>query len=456
MKCPNCGYLFENGRVCQKCNSDIYLYIKTVNASTRLYNKALELAQTVDLSEAEINLEKSIEFNKYNVDARNLLGIVYLEKGKVGDALKEWVISSSIKKENNRASEYVENLYKNARSMDKMNDAVRMYNKSIVHIKNGSVDLAIIGLKKALGFNKKLVDAYNLLGLCYIETKKYNTAKKYLNKAIKIDSNNEITKKYISYINSLNKSNKNNPEDVEIEDNTDKKNNLTYREHKKRFSPIGRGEIIAFLIGGICTTLLLFTLVVPSMVENRDNHINNLTNSLNENGVEGSKNDIDSLIKENDTLKNQVNELQNKVDSQENMSKLDNAISLMNDGNYLDSANTLLNINKDLLSDEYISKYEETVQNLYPKVSKDLFNDGKRDFINNNFSKAQISLENCLKFANGEDFVDDTIYYLGKIAEKNSDFETAKLYYERVLSEFPNSNQAINAENSINNILNSQ
>ena len=43
----------------------------------------------------------SITINKKNIDARNLLGLVYCEMGDVVEALSEWVISKNIQPDNN-------------------------------------------------------------------------------------------------------------------------------------------------------------------------------------------------------------------------------------------------------------------------------------------------------------------------------------------------------------------
>lgn len=51
--------------------------------------------------------------NKFNTKARNLLGLVYFEKGLVADALREWVMSSNLDKQDKTAGEYLEKLQKN-------------------------------------------------------------------------------------------------------------------------------------------------------------------------------------------------------------------------------------------------------------------------------------------------------------------------------------------------------
>ena len=71
-------------------------YNKIIRLSNTLYNVGLEKAKVRDLSGAADSLRKSLRFNKANTQARNLLGLVYLEMGETVDALSEWVILSLI------------------------------------------------------------------------------------------------------------------------------------------------------------------------------------------------------------------------------------------------------------------------------------------------------------------------------------------------------------------------
>lgn len=162
MKCPNCGFNFSEGCRCPDCGVDVYVFRKARNASIRLYNEALTLAGETDLSGAAANLEQSLLFDKNNIQARNLLGLIYCETGRIGDALRHWIISSSLLPEGNAAAGYMAYLQKNAREMEKCNDAVRMYNQAITYLKQGSDDLAIIQLKKSIDNNPNFIDAYNL------------------------------------------------------------------------------------------------------------------------------------------------------------------------------------------------------------------------------------------------------------------------------------------------------
>ena len=106
MICYRCNH--EAGREdrCPVCGTDLSIFHKVIRLSNTYYNDGLQKAEVRNLSGAIISLKKSLKFNKYNIDARNLLGLVYYEMGEVVDALSEWVISKNFQNEKNVADKY--------------------------------------------------------------------------------------------------------------------------------------------------------------------------------------------------------------------------------------------------------------------------------------------------------------------------------------------------------------
>ena len=99
MICYNCGCRLSEKNFCTGCGADVTLYQKIMFASNRFYNEGLDKASVRDLSGAITSLRESLKLNKNNIEARNLLGLVYYERGEVVAALSEWVISKNIKEE---------------------------------------------------------------------------------------------------------------------------------------------------------------------------------------------------------------------------------------------------------------------------------------------------------------------------------------------------------------------
>ena len=103
MICYNCGCRLSEKNFCTGCGADVTLYKKIMYAANRFYNEGLEKATVRDLSGAISSLRQCLKLNKNHIEARNLLGLVYFERGEVVAALSEWVISKNIRSEKNIA-----------------------------------------------------------------------------------------------------------------------------------------------------------------------------------------------------------------------------------------------------------------------------------------------------------------------------------------------------------------
>ena len=97
MICYNCGCRLTEHDFCTGCGVDVSGYKKIMYMSNRLYNDGLEKAAVRDLPGAIVSLKQSLKFNKNNIDARNLSGLVYFETGEAISALGQWVISKNLR-----------------------------------------------------------------------------------------------------------------------------------------------------------------------------------------------------------------------------------------------------------------------------------------------------------------------------------------------------------------------
>ena len=75
MRCPRCdAKVKETATLCRFCGQDLSVIHYVQRVSNAYYNMGLEKAQVRDLSGAIAVLKKSLQFNKKNAHARNLLG----------------------------------------------------------------------------------------------------------------------------------------------------------------------------------------------------------------------------------------------------------------------------------------------------------------------------------------------------------------------------------------------
>ena len=164
MLCYHCGAVLNDRSFCPNCGTDVSTYKKIIYTSNYYYNEGLQKAQVRDLSGAINALRQSIRFNKNNVEARNLLGLVYFEMGEAVAAISEWVISSNITTDDNLAIQYLEFIQKNQSRVESINQTIKKYNQALTYCYQGSLDLAVIQLKKVLSiFQYKKV--YIMLGI---------------------------------------------------------------------------------------------------------------------------------------------------------------------------------------------------------------------------------------------------------------------------------------------------
>ena len=268
MNCMNCGaFLVDKDQdYCPKCGCNVLIQKKVDYLSRQYYNRGLEKASVRDLSGAIDCLKQSLIYNKHNIQARNLLGLVYFETGEVVAALSEWVISKNLQPSRNLASEYINKLQANSNKLEAINETIRKYNDALNLCREGHEDMAAIRLKKILIQNPKLIKGYHLLALVQMKEGEYNKARKTLRKAARIDKTNTTTLRFLREIDEqtgvstrLERQNKRNRKAVDSSENDMAIQIPQYKEK-------GRIPLFFTLVAGFCAGLLAFYLLaVPAI-----------------------------------------------------------------------------------------------------------------------------------------------------------------------------------------------
>lgn len=203
MECYNCGIIIGREKTCPNCGTDLRMYRRFVGISNYLYNEALSKAAERDLSGAVADLRLSLQYNKVNTNARNLLGLIYYEMGEGVAAVREWLISKGYQAEENCASYYLEQTKKDPAEKERINQLARKYNQVVAYCRQDSLDLAVIQLKKILSQTPRYVRGWQLLALLYIQDGQLEQARKALHKAEQIDAGSPLTARYIKEVASL-------------------------------------------------------------------------------------------------------------------------------------------------------------------------------------------------------------------------------------------------------------
>lgn len=457
MICYNCGCRLSEKNFCTGCGADVTLYKKIMFASNRFYNEGLDKASVRDLSGAITSLRESLKLNKNNIEARNLLGLVYYERGEVVAALSEWVISKNIKEDKNIADDYINMIQNNPGRLETFNQTVKKYNQALLYCQQDSLDLAVIQLKKVLSMNPRFLQARQLLSLLYINNQDWDKAKKELDKCIKIDANNTMTLRYIKEVESMMPS--------EEERVKKKKEAIVYQSGNDTvIQPVGKKEIVGFqtllniIIGVVIGVGVAWYLVVPARVQHAQSQVNEQLKSVSEQldaktvQVDELTQQINDLTKEKDSLSSSLNEAQGvNVAVEANTDLIEATLMYMNKtADEQTIAEELELIDQDYLDNDatesFKTLYQTILEAVGPVVAKGYYNIGYEAFRTEEYDTAIENLEKAFKYdaTNGE-----ALYNLAQSYNRSGDTDKAVETYKKVIELFPNTEKARKSENYI-------
>lgn len=446
MKCFKCGYELSDKDFCTSCGEDVKVYKKIIKISNIYYNDGLAKANVRDLSGAIISLRQSLKLNKNNIMARNLLGLVYYEMGEVVAALSEWVICKNIESNKNIAGDYIKAIQSNPNRLETINQTIKKYNQALVYCKQESEDLAIIQLKKVLSLNPNLVTGHQLIALLYMKHEEYEKAKKALNKAIKIDSTNTTTMRYIRELDLiLEKPAVNNAQKAKLNGDrvSYKSGNETIIQPTVYKENAGLSTVINIIIGLVIGAALTGFLILPARI----NAINNeAKQTLTEysNQISAKSATITDLEAQLATAKTDIEakttELAQYVGDTgvvDNYEKLFTALKAYNENDLLTAFDTLASIDSSALKDTSLSMYETLNSNVSSNAIKTMYDTGKVALDKGDYATA---IDNLLKVVGIDELYQNgsALYNLGKAYQKNGDQESANQYFDKVIEKFPN------------------
>jgi len=461
MKCPNCSQVNVINNVCPVCGVDAVLFSRTSIISCNYYNKGLALAKLRDLSGAISLLNKSIEFNKNNILARNLLGLIYFEVGYIGDALKHWIISAGQMKENNEAIGYMDRLQKQTRQLEQLGDAVKIYNQALEYIKQRNDDMAMIQLKKALEINPVFVDALNLLAFCYLIRKEKDKAVVQVEKVLALDVNNAVALRYYKELFPA----KIRPEPKKITKLQQGAGQPGAKGSEARSRRVfGESfhltEILSFLIGLIVAFALLYILVMPGAVSALRNEATTLRQALYE--VE-TQFGIQSFAS-NETiaaLEFEVQNLRTVNESLDGQARLRNLYEVLTRARAYMDVGDVGNAALTLRDGGDFAELPEVDRQVAINLRDDVYPQAAMLFLQNaiiaynadDYDEARNLLTQSVQFgAPGLPFYDSVLFYSGSVAERQGDTNLAISYFQRIIHDYPRSTYLIQARDRFNNL----
>lgn len=461
MKCYRCGCQLSEKDFCTGCGADVALYKKIIYTSNFFYNEGLEKANVRDLSGAVISLRQSLKFNKNNVEARNLLGLVYFEMGEVVKGLGEWVISKNLRSEKNIADDYINMIQDNPSRLETINQTIKKYNLALGYCQQDSLDLAVIQLKKVLSLNQNYIRAHQLLALLYMKAEEWEKAKRELDKCNRIDTGNTTTRRYLKEVTDVLDAAENARGGIKKKNLADdvikyQSGNETIiqpignRENRSVSTALNIGIGIAIGVAAACF------LILPARLNSANSAAQNELRSVSEqldkktSALEELQQQMDQLSAENTKLQEELGDYAGNDGTLAVIDNLLEAISI-----YIESPDNMQQISqsiekidpetaKQVESQRFQSLYQILLSKVGPSIAEEYYKTGMDAYQKEMYEDAITALSKAAEY-DAENV--DILYNLGNAYRQNGDKDNAVQTYQLVIDKFDGTDRARRAKN---------
>lgn len=450
MNCMKCNTPLTASDYCPKCGCHVAAQKKAAALSNLYYNQGLEKAQIRDLSGAITCLKRSLKMNKLNIQARNLLGLVYFETGEVVAALSQWVISKNMLPEGNPAVGYIDKLQKNANRLETINTSIRKYNDCLEYCRKGNEDMAKIQLKSVLANNPKLIKGYHLLALIYLHEGEYEKARKQLKAAAKIDKTNTTTLRFLKEVeNQTGRATNLEPRFRMKERDGERESARVYRSsYDAVIQPAEYREktitntLVNLIIGLLIGAAALWFLIVPARTQKINEAANQkvveYSNKMASQSAELDrlKAEMEASTESVSTANDQISQANNKTTGYENLLK---AWQAYTEGNYTTAANAMEGVSGENLSVEGKAMYDTIMADIGATIQAQSKEAGIASYEAGDYEAAITSLEKALSISESDS---DTMYFCARAYDRKGDKENANKWYQKIIDNFPGTNAA--------------
>lgn len=426
--------------------------------SMHWYNDGLKKAKIRDLSGAVTSLKKSLQYNRDNLAARNLLGLVYYGRGDVMEALVEWILSKNIQSHDNIANYYIQKVRENEGELEAVNQAVKRYNQSLEYCRQNGEDLAIIQLKKAVAAHPTYVKAHQLLALIYMHTEQYAYARQSIRTAQKLDTTDEFTLRCLHELNQIRRS-----RNVKIKEGEKKdKHTITYNlGNEMIIQPVSNTikdnaslhTILNITLGLAVGLAVMWFLILPAITASQHEKVNEKTVEFSDQ-IATQTAQISALKKELDGYRSTSEETEDvqataasTQESYEAVMVLE-AHYLANDMSDAEMIEQILKVNPDSLGTEGKESFDKITETLYPRLCSSLYTSSKENVEAANYNSAIENLERLMKMDGGYDD-GGAMLLLAQAYEKSGDQDQANLKYQKLIESYPETDAAATAKEAL-------
>ncbi len=418
-----------------------------IKISKAYYNRGLERANLDDLSGAAVYLKKSLIYDKYRTEARNLLGLIFYESGETADAIVQWVISINLDPYNNIADRYLDEIQRKPGVLSEASDLVRRFNQALEIAQTGGEDFAIVELSDITRRKPNYIKAQLLLAMLYMQSGDNIKAGKALMTVLDIDRNHPQATILMDEVKKAT-----GKADVE---RAKLKNAYDHRQLEegdviipKAKNSANLDKVVIYIVSGIILGLLSFyILILPSVrrVYNRA-----LNNSIMENAQELS--DINAryteLSESYEELSSNYDEVSQRLNAYEEqninfISAYESLSSIINDcaaGDYESAAETYLSLDRSIMDTEpFISQLQEVDRLMLNDGFTAISELGTSNWNGGNLEAAESYYRLALEINPNDP---EVMFLLARLLQSQDRISEANELFDRIVGEHPESSYA--------------
>lgn len=431
---------------------------KIVYQSNYWYNDGLRKAQIRDMSGAIVSLRRSLQFNRENIAARNLLGLVYYGIGEVPEALVEWIISKNLRMHNNIADYYINTVQASAKELETINLAIKKYNQCLTYCQQNGEDLAIIQLKQVVASHPSFLKAHQLLALLYLHTGQYTRARQVIRQARKLDIGNEITLKYMHELThqrgkQRRRSEKKKEDAVEYSLGNE---TIIQPKHSRVKEMASHLAVANVFIGAAIGAAIIWFLVAPAVNQSQNNRMNDQMREYSdqiktlEAQVSAQTRTLDNYRASGEEVEADTNQAQTTRDSYEDLLTV---VDQYNSGeySYTTMADSLIGIDRDSLGESGQSRYDDLTDEIYPSACETNFATGSEALSAGNYQGAVDALYKVVRMNAGYND-GQALFNLAQAYMGNGDNDNAVKYFQRVVDDYGDSEYAEEAQTNLDTL----
>lgn len=432
---------------------------KLIYQSNYWYNDGLKKANIRDLSGAIKSLRRSLQYNRGNIAARNLLGLAYYGRGDVVEALVEWILSKNFQSHDNIANYYIGKIQEVPGELEEINQTVKQYNQCLEFAKQNGEDMAIIQLKKIVAKRSNYVKARQLLALLYIQTGQIAKAREELRAAYRMDTTDELTLRYMHEVTQKRKNDgltnaemKRKKGDMAVSYQMGNETIIQPAPSLLREN-LSLHSLVNMLIGGAIGIAFMAFLVMPALNHSKQKDLNNQIVEFSDK-IATQEAQIGALKTELDEYRVSSEESESAKETaestQESYEIVLNVYKHFNDSDMSDSTmlTEMLKVSPDSLGELGKNRYQTVADELFPRMCDKLYGSAQDEYDAANYSECIDSLEKIIKM--DENYGEGkALLLLAQSYEKQGDQDKANLQYQNIIEKCKNTEAAKSAQKAL-------